>query len=127
VCSSGGGAGFKTAGVASGDGRFGTPQPARAIKGNGRGFEAPGVGGNYTYARVKYDGGFGGGGCGTKNEPGGAGGYSGGGGGNTEGHSGGGGSFIRRQDAVKVNVVADNLGSGRVTFEYLGPAPDLTS
>ena len=43
--------------------------------------EAPGLGGSYTYnmnnVRTVYEGGFGGGGSGAKEAPGGAGGYSG--------------------------------------------------
>ncbi len=86
---------------------------------------APGLGGSYTYPKdnvqIEIHGGFGGGGSGAKEAPGGAGGYSGGGGGPSQGHSGGGGTYYNPEFAQNAKVEIINNGPGKVVIQYVGP------
>jgi len=127
---SGGGAGYHGNGIASSDQRF-TPKPSSAMKylTHTREGEAPGLGGSYTYnmnnVRTVYEGGFGGGGSGAKEAPGGAGGYSGGGGGPSQGYSGGGGTYWSPEHAEDAKIQISNQGEGKVVVEWISDLKEV--
>lgn len=123
---SGGGAGVREDGTSSGDMRWGIPLPAKALDSNGKGTNAPCIGGYYVDSTGDvFDGGFGGGGSGAHYAAGGGGGYSGGGGGPDSGYGGGGGSYVNRQRGSSTRIEATNEGDGHIHIEWLGPAPEL--